>query len=474
MECTPFLLACGSGELLVAKRLAELGAICYKKTRQRENALHLAIMGGHVNLTHWFLNGLDPNGERMPCLQDREKDAFFLNTILNAGDHSADTPLHYACRFGLTSVLHHLLEIDALAQSAHQNDTKSKKASKAARGLRQDQRMLRVDVEARNRAQNTALMIACERGNSHIAVHLLEHLKRFYGFGSGKIMARGSRQMSAMHHACHNSLERVSLLLLREYGSSALMQVWRCTSRLAFRALTSVCEQMNESQQTPLHLACKAGHTNLVDVILKQPKADAVKGVFLVGLARAAVKSECKRDSLALQLLLRLTKSELTQQAADDLRALAAWAAENGRADFALSIVNHFPAMFKVSRTTHSHQLLHHACAIGSVALVERILAAMSGLMSDKKSSSLLASALKEKNVENRTPLQEAIHKKQVGVILLLMRHEPIETRGSLQPVLSKSCSEGFLRVVRWLTAQPGVVVEVVSRLFRPPRGGVH
>ncbi|OPJ77009.1 ankyrin-3-like [Patagioenas fasciata monilis] len=284
MQYTPLLLACETGKVESAEVLIKKGADFKIKTPASDTALHLAVQAGAASITNLLLrkgmqvnlrNQADETPLHVAALHNKRA---LIGLLLNAGakinavTKEFVTPLHIASQRGNSDVAQELLHHKANV-NVKDRQSKSPLHFAAERGDKTMVEMLlnaNADPNAEDREKKTPLHMAAVRGHLSIVEVLLAKKARF-----------GVKDMDGctpMHYAAiKGNTEIVKILLIS--GTNKNIEdrnIWRKTtlhiaaeyghSNLINLLLShgAAINALDNTKDTPLHCACKAGHFNAV------------------------------------------------------------------------------------------------------------------------------------------------------------------------------------------------------------------
>ncbi|XP_065846586.1 caskin-2-like isoform X2 [Oscarella lobularis] len=176
-----------------------------------------------------------------------KKSAKSLN--VNATDSDGFTALHYAALAEKSEICRDLLDVDADVAAQDKNGMSPLHLAAWAGRVDQSRLLLRsgADPNALSTNNETALLLAAQYGKTDVASVLLQH--------KADVGVVGGAGMTALDKACQfGHLEMVELLI----QAGALR---------AFRPLSAE-ERRDPKRHTPLHLAAKHGHLDIMKVLV--------------------------------------------------------------------------------------------------------------------------------------------------------------------------------------------------------------
>ena len=224
---TSLHVACGSGNLSMAKKLVELDPkLLRKKDEKKRSVLHLAVLSSNLHLLQWLA----------------EQDPLLLTSVTQEGI----TPLHIACVLGNVSVVEKLVELDQKILG---------KTGREEKGIlhlavllsnlhllqwlaEQDPLLLtRVTPEGK-----TPLHFACQEGNFSVAKKLVELDPKL-------LQKTDELKNSALHFAAVSGNEQLVEWLPKKD--------------------TLLLASVTQEGVTPLHVACKNGNLSVVKKLVE-------------------------------------------------------------------------------------------------------------------------------------------------------------------------------------------------------------
>lgn len=291
---TPFILACGMGNLQVAMHLAQRGADIPFKNKKGLNALYYAVTGDHAPIAAFLLEKgvkeIDAslavacsagNGSLVDLLLQYGADPRTVALEKCAPEIQAklsNSPLHAACKEGKIE------EVRALIRKA-----------------------LTVDIP--NQEGNTPLHLACMKGNAEMIQLVAEK--------SRNIDSLNKAGCTPLHIVCTTGLmEGIQLLVQRganvnlpkgdEQGQSPLMLTCYAADLNVLKFLIGKGADINfknKKGDTLLHLAVTWERTDIVDYLLGTSSCliDSVNHMGETPLAAAALKNQIKVVNLMMK-----------------------------------------------------------------------------------------------------------------------------------------------------------------------------
>ncbi|KAM9283641.1 LOW QUALITY PROTEIN: CARD- and ANK-domain containing inflammasome adapter protein-like [Morus bassanus] len=329
MQYTPLLLACETGKAESAEVLIEKGANFGIKTPASDTALHLAVTGA-ASITNLLLRkGMKVNltnqaDETLLHIAALHNKGALVGLLVNAGAKinavTAEfvTPLHIASQRGNTDVAQQLLHHKA---NVKDKQLKSPLHFAAERGDKTMVEMLlnaKADPNAQDKEKKTPLHTAAVRGHLSIVKVLLAKKGRF-----------GAKDMDGctpMHYAAvkgntdivkilltsgknkniddRNIWRKTALHIAGEYGHSDLINLL-----LSYGAAINA---LDSSKDTPLHCACKAGHFNAANSLVKWSQGEKANLLAANSLKKTPLQvAEFNKTENQAQIVTLLKKKML-------------------------------------------------------------------------------------------------------------------------------------------------------------------
>ncbi|MEE6495014.1 hypothetical protein FKM82_001929 [Ascaphus truei] len=285
---TPLLLAAELGKAESARALVEKGAHLNVRTPNLNTALHLAVQGGDVSITKLLIQkGMNINiagsGDQTPLHMAAFHNKQELVDILIAAGASVNavtkelvTPLHIASQRGNLDVVQRLVQHKANV-NAKDKQSKTPLHLAADRGENAIVELLlnhKSDPNAADKDKKTPLHVAATGGHVEAVAAMLRNKARF--------AVKDMDACTPIHYASINGSADIVTALLRAGKNKNVddKNVWRKTAlHLAAEHghsdLVNVLLQngasinaLDSTRDTPLHCACKAGHTRSVQSLV--------------------------------------------------------------------------------------------------------------------------------------------------------------------------------------------------------------
>jgi ankyrin len=241
--------AAAYGSLEIIQLLHEAGDSLVERDAVQWIPLHYALRRGHRHIVEYLVRSHGLETEHVPSflpLADRSivKMLFEMRIGLDLVDHNGWNVLHFAAANGRDDVID--LVIDMLTEA---------------------------DLNARDRAKRTVVLHAAINGH----LRIIERFDRlgFYIFGAVDKFGK-----TALHYAAEFAHPRT----------------------VAFLAQKVDVNVRDTNGHSPLHLAARSGHTEVVDVLLRQPTIE-IDALDHRGRTPTYLACQLKRDRMVLHLL---------------------------------------------------------------------------------------------------------------------------------------------------------------------------
>ena len=371
-ENTPLHISCRKGYLECVKLIVGTSTVRVEPNlanKDKKTALHLASENGHKDVTEYLLTHANCN----PNIQD----------------FCGSTPLHVASRKG------HLECVKLIVE----------------------QNTVRVDPDLINESKETALFIACEKGHRDIVEYLLTHakcnpnIKNEIGNSILHVASRNGHleivkfiietstvsidpdefndcDQTALHLACRNERRLIIEYLLTHAKCSPNLKVSIGNNPLHLATLKGELEMVklvietstvsidpdvsNNHKQTALHIACKNGHSDIVEYVLIHttcdPNIQHIHGNTPLHIASQSGHMECVKliiETSTVRADPNLTN--IKKQTAVHL------ASENGHRNIGEYLLSHAECNPNI-QDINGNTPLHIACRKGYLECVKLII----------------------------------------------------------------------------------------------------
>ena len=323
----PLHLACKHRYSKTIVRLVSVGCDVNRQDEAGNTPLHMACQNGSTDIVRYLVeekkcgfNVANNKGElplHLACKRMYGKEIVQLVSVgrdVNRQDEAGNTPLHMACQNGSTDMVRYLVEEKKCGFNVANNkgELPLHLACKRMYG-KEIVQLVSVgrDVNRQDEAGNTPLHMACQNGSTDIVQYLVEerkcdfnvvnnkgelplHLacKRMYGKEIVQLVSVGrdvNRQDEAgntpLHMACQNGSTDMVRYLVEEKkcGFNVANNKGELPLHLACKRmygkeivqLVSVGRDVNrqdEAGNTPLHMACQNGSTDMVRYLVEEKK----------------------------------------------------------------------------------------------------------------------------------------------------------------------------------------------------------
>ncbi|CAI9725800.1 serine/threonine-protein phosphatase 6 regulatory ankyrin repeat subunit A-like [Octopus vulgaris] len=381
---TVFHLAARSGHLELVKTLLEEDCSPTQQSKTGDTPLHLAVRYCHPTLVSEILTNVSNKKSR--------SEAVFL---VNLPQKTRETPFHYAARSGNSNVL---LEI---TKSKSPSDIRAIVNKQSINGwspllVASEKGQLEiVKILLQNNARidvfdehgKAALHLAAENGHEEVADLLLEY-KAF-------VNAKSKIGVTPLHLAAQNGYCNLVKLLIEKHNASidaltlkqktALHMAAQngridvCSCLLNMNANPSTTDSLG---QTPLHLAAKNDHSEVVKLFLKH-KQELVSMNSMNGMTCAHIAAE--RGSVAvIKELMKFSRATVTtvrnRKTGNTALHLAA---SGGHKNVLLTILE--AGALATDENHHGMTTLHLAAQYGYVHILEALKDSISWEYTSKK-----------------------------------------------------------------------------------------
>ncbi|XP_054254360.1 CARD- and ANK-domain containing inflammasome adapter protein-like [Indicator indicator] len=332
VQYTPLLLACETGQAESAEVLIEKGADFGITTLASDTALHLAVQAGAASTASLLLRkGMEINlvnqAEETPLhVAALHNKGALVGLLINAGakinavTKEFVTPLHIASQRGNTDVAQQLLHHKANV-NAKDKQSKSPLHLAAERG---DITMVEMflnanaDPNAQDREKKTPLHTAAARGHLSVVKVLLAK--------KGRCGAKDMDGCTPMHCAATRGNTAIiqTLLTSGKHTNINDRNIWRKTalhiaaehghSDLINLLLSqgAAINALDNSKDTPLHCACKAGHFNAVYSLINWSQGEKANLLAANSLKKTPLQvAELNKTESQAQIVALLRKKML-------------------------------------------------------------------------------------------------------------------------------------------------------------------
>ncbi|XP_071111894.1 serine/threonine-protein phosphatase 6 regulatory ankyrin repeat subunit A-like [Haliotis cracherodii] len=464
---TPLMMAAEKGHRQVIDLLVTQGADVSLVNDDRNDILHVACLGGHVDLVKYVLSkkvaDINNRGQYggTPLMMSAEKghrQVFDLLMTQGAGvslvDFDRNNILHVACLGGHTDMVKYVL------------------SQKIA------------DINSRGQYEMTPLMMAAEKGHRQVFDLLVTQ-------GADVFLVDDDRN-NILHVAClggHTDMvkyvlsQKVADINSRgQYGRTPLMMAAEKGHRQVFDLLVTQgadVSLVDDNRNNILHVACLGGHTDMVKYVLSQKVADinsrgqygrtpmmmsAEKGhrqvfdLLVIQGADVSLVDDNRNNFLHVACLgghVDMVKYVLSQQVADINnrgqygRTPMMIAAQKGHRQVFDLLVTQGAEVFLVD--DNRNNILHVACLGGHVDMVKYVL-------------SQKVADINSRGKYGRTPMMMAAEKghRQVFDLLMTQGADVSLVDDNRNDILHVACLGGHVDMVKYVLSQK--VADINSR----------
>ncbi|XP_048250649.1 uncharacterized protein LOC124152553 [Haliotis rufescens] len=471
---TPMMIAAENGHRQVFDLLVTEGADVYLLDSDGDNILHVACLGGHVDMVKYVLSqkiaDINSRGQygETPLMKAAEKghrQVFNLLVTRGAGkslvDDGRNSILHVACLGGHVDIVKYVL-----LQKV-------------------------TDINSRGQYGRTPLMVAAVKGHRQVFDLLVTH-------GADVTLVDDGRN-NILHVACLGGyVDMVKYVLSQktadinsrgQYGETPLMKAAEKGHRQVFDLLVTrgvVVSLVDELRNSILHVACLGGHVDIVKYVLSQKVTDinsrgqygrtplivaAMKGhrqvfdLLVTEGADVTLVDDGRSNILHVACLgghVDMVKHVLSQKVTDiNSRG------QYGRTPLMVAAVNGHRQVFDLLVTQGAdvtlvdggrNNILHVACLGGHVDMVKYVL-------------SQKIAEINSRGKHGRTPLMVAAEKGHRQVFdLLVTRGAGVSLVDQLRNnILHVACLGGHVDMVKYVLSQKVTDINSRGRYGRTP-----
>ncbi|XP_048250459.1 ankyrin repeat domain-containing protein 17-like isoform X2 [Haliotis rufescens] len=259
---TPLMKAAEKGHRQVFDLLVTQGADVSLVDDNRNNILHVACLGGHVDMVKYALsqkvadiNSRGHNGRTplMKAAQKGHRQVFDLLVTQGADeflvDENRNDILHFACLGGHVDMVKYVLSQEVADINSRGHNGRTPLMVAAEKGHRQVFDLLMregADVSLVDYDRNNILHVACLGGHTDMVNYVLSQKV-------ADINSRGKYRRTPLMKTAEKGHRQVFDLLVREGADTSLA---------------------DENRNNILHVSCLGGHVDMVKYVLSQKVAD--------------------------------------------------------------------------------------------------------------------------------------------------------------------------------------------------------
>ncbi|XP_048250462.1 ankyrin repeat domain-containing protein 50-like isoform X5 [Haliotis rufescens] len=259
---TPLMMAAEKGHRQVIDLLVTQGADVSLVDYDRNDILHVACLGGHVDLVKYVLskkvadiNSRGHNGRTplMKAAQKGHRQVFDLLVTQGADeflvDENRNDILHFACLGGHVDMVKYVLSQEVADINSRGHNGRTPLMVAAEKGHRQVFDLLMregADVSLVDYDRNNILHVACLGGHTDMVNYVLSQKV-------ADINSRGKYRRTPLMKTAEKGHRQVFDLLVREGADTSLA---------------------DENRNNILHVSCLGGHVDMVKYVLSQKVAD--------------------------------------------------------------------------------------------------------------------------------------------------------------------------------------------------------